>query len=1338
MFYHVYRYLDNITCNMISCLDLPVKCQIHLKYSECEENINKLFGFLLPIDTENLGVLKMLRAEYERRAKLKPLSWLNTMQLPLKNVYTRLKITSRRKADFRVENYELGMYDIFQALDESEDVKMTLAEGSPGTGKTTFCLKLAYDWARGEMPTNCSFPKFEFVLLLKCRDINGDLMEAIKEQLLPEDIKEETWTKLSDFITDIDNQERILIILDGLDELPEKSRPCVYKLLNRRILPFCYVLATSRQETGIEVRKNCEFDLLLEIKGFTDEDAFQYIRKHFQNIGPEHTSKGESLIVEIKENVLLNALRNNPLNLILLCVVYEDYKGKLPSARTELYQVVVQCLLRRYCAKHCLVAPEENSALEKQFEENILALGELAWMCLLSERHGFHKSELATLEIRYKGLVARDIGLLYKEESLKRLNPQHEYFFLHKTFQEYLAAVFIAYKLRGNQLTLFERLSFHELVIKYREVFLFVSGILGRDASILFTQIGEELKNWGEWDWVTCKQSGVVTMYDRERECRSSNMYVVADEDWEAATFFVEIFSESGHAEKMAETLCSHIPFPTHVKIVPKFERHKICHVLKACKTFANVLKPVHLTVCDLQDQARSLNYDIVAESIQSCSQLQTLSIFTPVRTSYLAKVLHNGLSRNTTLSEFTLQVSDNIPSEAAVAIGELLAARKALSKVTFQLHRVWSDTWASAIEPALSADTPFNSLDLQVRGCLSDTAVHGLGKLLSNKALASFSLNISGDVQEFLAAAISKGIAQQTALKALAFSVDGNLSLSGVNVLQRSLLENRSLSDLGLTLRGEIPDNWQSVVENLRSVKKRPVSCTFDPDPGSSVTCNQVAHFRPAVVDRGLEIKQRFTIVFWGELKCSGAEDLCDILVHVPLTDLTLKVHGKLSDGVANVIKRYIGRQNTLSSLTIDTWGKLAPGTGTLLQELSDKNVTVQVKEHGASVVPKEACNALDVSIDNSASLRPMFSKVKNTRKERINLRIINYDEVISDWPRLLGDALAETTSLTTLDLTVRNYTMNPGIWKDLGDSLLRSSSLTVLSLTISNYSSVAEDWEYTLVNSLAKMPSLTTLSLAIDDRVEVRKFEEDLMAVRSLSTLSVVINGSKLTYFWGKFLQKCVEECSSLKKLSLTKNNYYHSREMPLAWEEGLSFGLARTTSLKELNMTINNMTCTHSAWRNVLVTGLSNNKSVTSLTVTVTNHCDEYFNCESWVFSLKSCLAENKALTTLTLTVNDHSSKGKPHDSLVFSILYDFSENTSLTELNLTVNIRSEVKEDWLPRFCDYLMKKCSSLRTVRLQVNNRCATGKSRICDLSKLRLKYRSLSTFELSATFYGE
>ena len=1299
--------------------------------------------------------MKFLKAEYKRRSQLRPLLWDSTIELPLEDVYTRLKIVSRRKADFRVDDNEVNVFDIFTALDKGEDV-MTLVEGSPGIGKTTFCLKLAHDWAHGKIPAECSFPKFELVLLLKCRDIHEDIMETISEQLLPEDMEEKTKERLFDFIKDFHNQEKTLIILDGLDELPKDSERYVDKLLQRRILSFCYVLATSRQERGIDVRKKYGFDILLEIKGFTESDAFEYIRKHFKNVGPLHSSKGESLIKEMEENTLLHALRNNPLNLLLLCVIYEDYEGNLPSSRSELYQVIVLCLLKRYCAKHNPAALKDYNDLEKQFEDTILALGELAWLCLLSDRYCFRESELAALERRYKGLVSRHIGLVYKEESLRRLMPQHEYYFLHKTFQEYLAAAFIAHKLRGNKLRLFERLRFHELVKKYQEVFLFVSGILGRDANILFTQIGEELKNWGEWDWVTCKQSGVVTMDDRERDLiEYFDIYREDDDEdhddkdqgWTAATFLTKSFSESGHAEKMAETLCSYIAFPTHVAIDLGYNADNIYHVLEACKTFANVQKPVQLTVCESSEGV--LSHKIVAESIQSCSQLQTLAISTPAMKPDLAKALHNGLSGNTTLSEFSLQVNNSIPYDAAVAIGESLVACKALSKVTLELDRVWGENWASAIEPALSADTPLKSVDLQVRGSLSDTAVHGLGKLLSNKALASFSLNIFGDMQEREAAAISRGITGQTAVKALDLSVNGKLSLSCANVLQNSLLENRSLNDLVLIVRGEIPDNWQSVVENLRSVKKGSVSCTFHPDPGSSVTCDQVAHFCPAVVEKGLETKQHLTVVIWGELKCDGAEALCEVLVRAPLTSLTLKLYGKLNDGFATIIERYVRGQNTLHSLTIEIWDDLTSGTETVLQELSRNNETVQLKLHGVSVVPKEASNALDVCIDNPASLTPVFSEVKNTRKKKINLKITNDDKVISDWPRLLGDALAENTSLTTLDVTVSNYTMNPGIWKYLGDSLLRSSSLTVLSLTISSYGNMAKGWECTLINSLAKMASLTTLSLSIDDRGEVMKFGEDLMAVKSLSTLSVVINGSKLTFFWGKFLRKCLEECTSLTKLCLTNNNYaergnisFHALSLfsgdsiPVNWVDGLSLGLASTSSLKELVITINNITLTYSDWIENFIEGLSVNNSIVSLTVTVSDY--KYLSCALWVSPLKRCIAEIKALTTLTLTVNDYI-EGEWHDDWREELEPDdFLENTSLTDLNLTVNICREISEDWLPRFCDHLMMKCSSLKTVRLQVNNRCATSKSRIYDLSKLRLKYRSLSTLELSVTFYGE
>ena len=1329
-------------------------------------------------------VVKLLKAEYKRRSQLRPLLWDSTIELPLDNVYTRLKIVSRRKADFRVDDNEVNVFDVFRALDKGEDV-MTLVEGSPGIGKTTFCLKLAYDWAHGKIPAECSFPKFEILLLLKCRDIHEDVMETISEQLLPEDMEEKTKERLFDFIKDFHNQEKTLIILDGLDELLKDSERYVDKLLQRRILSFCYVLATSRQERGIDVRKRYGFDILLEIKGFTESDAFDYIRKHFKNVGPLHSSKGESLIKEIQENTLLHALRNNPLNLLLLCVIYEHYEGNLPSSRSELYQVIVLCLLRRHCAKHNLEAPKENSALEKQYEETILALGELAWLCLLSDRYCFRESELAALEKRYKGLVARHIGLVYKEESLRRLMPQHEYYFLHKTFQEYLAAAFIADKLRGNQLRLFERLSFHELVKKYREVFLFVSGIFGRDANILFTQIGEELKNWGEWEWFTCTQSGVVTMDDREREddwydCDNDDE---EDQGREAATFLTKSISETGHAEKMAETLCSYLPFPTHVQIyLDDPSKYDIYHVLDSFRKFSNLQKPVWLTFRH-RLRLNDSDYQTAVEYIQVCSELQTLSIFSPAMKSDLAIALRNGLSGNTTLSEFILEVCGSIPYDAALVIGELLASRKSLKNVNFLLRRVQGVAWVSAIETALSADTLLSSVSLRVHGSLSDTAVNGLGKLLSNESLTSFSLNIFGDMQDLLATIISKGMAQQPALKSLNIGIDGNLGHFAANVLEKGLLENRTLKVLKMSVRGRVPDNWQALTERVRLGNKALVTLSVYPGSFRRITHNQLAYFCPGpdVVENGLETKQHLTVVLWGELSSDGAEALFEALVLSPLTSLTLKVHGKLTYTVANCIARYIRRHKTLCSMTIDVWGELDPETGAVLQGLSDNHVNVEVNVHDVCVVPDESCNFLDVCIDSIESLSSVLNAIKDTREEKIKLKIINDDGASKEWTHLVGDALAKNKTVTALDVTINNLIISTtaDLGKDLGQSLLKSSSLTVLNLAINNYGNMAKGWECRLVNCLAKVTSLTTLSLAIEDHGAQSTAEESLgdslMGMTSLSTLSVVINGSNLDEFWSCFLRNCLVENTSLSILCVTVNydvednnnnenengnenenddendndndnddgndsvdSFRHSDDVeePEYWYKGLANGLARTASLHELTLTIKDQTLTRSCWIESVCQGMAENETVTTLTVTVSNDDDDFLR-EMWALLLNNGLAKSKSLTTLTLTMNlcSEGKRLKGWDPFWFRNMHP--GNPSFPTLNLTINICGKATEDWLPYICCLLVNR-SSLTTFRLNVNNHCATNESRIYDFSKLRLKCRALSSFERTVTFYGE
>ncbi|XP_068706078.1 uncharacterized protein [Montipora foliosa] len=516
-------------------------------------------------------VVKLLREVYMRQAVFRPLLWNKEMKLHLHEVYTRLKIVLRPKGDGPSGGSEVDLSNIF-GCNTGED-SMALAEGSPGIGKTTLCLKLAYDWANRAMPS--TFPVFELVLLLKCRDLDGDIMEAIFEQLLPEDIDVKTKERLRNFITDFHNQERILIILDGLDELPEKSKHHVDQLLDGRILPFCYLLATTQQEKGIEARKQFAFDICLQVEGFSEEDSLRYIRKHFKNVDP---SKGERLVEEIRDNSLLRALQNNPLHLLLLCVVYEDREGNLPFSHTDLYQIIVRCLWRRYCKEHRVMACEEDRDLEKHFEANILALGELAWECLLNDRHSFREDELKEIERSDDRFVVRFLALVYKEESLKRLKPQHECVFLHKSFQEYLAASYIAHKLRRNQFNVFEHVVFDKVVTKFPQLFLFLCGILREEANILFAQIGEKLER-SNWDWLECSK--------------------------EAADFFVESFSESGNPEQMAGVLFSFIPFPrvVHLSLFSfndeqlNLSAHwNVVKVLRACSGFSKVQTPdVHI-----------------------------------------------------------------------------------------------------------------------------------------------------------------------------------------------------------------------------------------------------------------------------------------------------------------------------------------------------------------------------------------------------------------------------------------------------------------------------------------------------------------------------------------------------------------------------------------------------------------------------------------------------------------------------------------------------------------------------------------------------------------------
>jgi len=878
-----------------------------------------------------------------------------------------------------------------------------------------------------------------------------------------------------------------------------------------------------------------------------------------------------------------------------------------------------------------LEAPGDDEALEKQFEDSLLVLGELAWRCLLEDQFSFREEELAKFESKIRDLAARKLGLVFKEASVKKINPQHEYHFFHKTFQEFLAATYLALKLLKETLNLFVDLKFKfsEITVKYRQVFLFLSGILGKDASVLFKQIGEILVI-EDWDWLKCSKG--------------------------EATFFTESFRESRNAEQMAMTLCSFIPFPPTVKITISdldFEDKETVNILmiaEACSNFPQLQHPVHLTI-EILDDLHIPDYKMVAKFFLSCPKLQTFSFRVSGLSQKLTPVtaLFEGLSGNSTVCSFTFRAAFGISSDWAVIIGNSLAANKTLTTVTFELINEYNGAWASALERGLSADTPLTSIILRIYGSLSAEALGALKRVLSNRSLASLTLIVYGEMQDSLATSVGEALVTESILKSLTLIIYGNISYSGAISLGRGFLENSALNSLEVKVFGEHPNNWVTVTEKVLEAKKTKISVAFHPSIIGTISRAQVTHLYP-----GFEL-QSLTLNLWGELSCTGAGTLCNLLLASSTSCVTLNIHGKVTDNVAKCLVRYLKPCEILSSLSINIRGELTRGGNSALQELAcNEKYSV-------------ALNTFSVASD------PWICKDLNTSLTTPSLTIDNYIDVSEDWALGLADGLANSTSLNTLSLTFNNYSNKSEDWaRGMAGGLAKNTSLTTLSLTINNYSYLSGDWACGLSDGLAKNTSLTTLNLRFNNYTGLsedwgHRLEDGLANNASLARLSLTFNNySYLSGNRTRGLGAGLGNNTSLTTLSLTINNY---SSLSGDWANGLGDGLAKNTSLTTLSLTLNNYSDPSGDWPRYLGDGLGRSKSLTVVNVTVTTYIKV---SEAWLCVLCNSLAESDTTSDLSFTFNDHSGTSEVlgHDLRKY-----FADCKSSPSLYLTVSLYGE---------------------------------------------------------------
>ena len=233
-------------------------------------------------------------------------------------VEDNMRLVAGRKPDLLRGNDEVNVIEMFKTLEKGEDV-ITLVEGSPGIGKTTFCLKLAYYWA----------PKDDSVL-----------KKTFEMEILA--LGELAWKCL---LSEIELEEK----------MPGIGISCPWP--------------------SLQGRKSKEIKTLTRVL-LSSQDLPRVLgcRVHCREVNQQF-----NWLVRGRKPDLLRG--NDEVNVIEMFKTLE--KGEDVITLVEGSPGIGKTT---FCLKLAYYwAPKDDSVLKKTFEMEILALGELAWKCLLSE-----------------------------------------------------------------------------------------------------------------------------------------------------------------------------------------------------------------------------------------------------------------------------------------------------------------------------------------------------------------------------------------------------------------------------------------------------------------------------------------------------------------------------------------------------------------------------------------------------------------------------------------------------------------------------------------------------------------------------------------------------------------------------------------------------------------------------------------------------------------------------------------------------------------------------------------------------------------------------------------
>ena len=420
---------------------------------------------------------EQLKSYYDTFSKVKIVPWDESSSIKIDKIYTPLNwVRDHRKAS-GVTQEELKDYtDMFKG----KPTRM-LVYGRPGIGKSTFCKKAAYDWSKAlkEILNN-----FSILLLIKLRDVCDleDIRDVLRASKLLASDGPISVDSLYDYI--INNQDKVLLILDGYDEysFAEEHSP-ILAIWKGEQLRDCHVIVTTRQLKCDELTGPSHVQL--EVQGFKSWEQIKTFARKFL----EGEQDLDEFIHYIREKYL-NYIVEIPLFLLMLCNLWkEKYPVELPKSRADIFTQFIQTILNHKGGSHQPMPFQEVTSTEAK--EDLSNLGKVAFEALLQDRLYVRCSELpGNISRSFQKLS--EVGL-FQIVNLTSLNPEKGAYFIHKSVQEFLAAWHIneeVLSIKGESTSSLSKVESFEKIAKMNEVLKFACELSTEAACAVFHHVG--------------------------------------------------------------------------------------------------------------------------------------------------------------------------------------------------------------------------------------------------------------------------------------------------------------------------------------------------------------------------------------------------------------------------------------------------------------------------------------------------------------------------------------------------------------------------------------------------------------------------------------------------------------------------------------------------------------------------------------------------------------------------------------------------------------------------------------------------------------------------------